>query len=243
MKGDIMAGNRRTRRSARNGYQQNSNRDNRTYISIVSKCKLVGIWTGCEDTSKFVPAPNDRDTRLGALQLFSEVLDSIPTNETELLDKQVAIYGLDCLVDCILRPGDVIRSEAVSDEAKAMVPELIAKFMDRNYNCFLMSEKGSSATIVREGFDWLQEVSERLLAGALGVTYEKKAATEEASAPAAHKTPLQVQEDKLTAAYDELDEAYDNDDEDKAAKIESKIARLKSRIADMKAESAAQAQA
>ena len=215
----------------------------RTYISIVSKCKLVGIWTGSEDTSKFVPAPNDRDTRLGALQLFSEVLDDIPTNETELLDKQVAIYGLDCLIDCILRPGDVIRSEAVSDEAKAMVPELIAKFMDRNYNCFLMSEKGSSATIVREGFDWLQEVSERLLAGALGVTYEKKAATEEASAPAAHKTPLQVQEDKLTAAYDELDEAYDNDDEDKAAKIESKIARLKSRIADMKAESAAQAQA
>lgn len=241
MKGDIMAGNRRTRRSARNGYQQNSNRDNRTYISIVSKCKLVGIWTGSEDTSKFVPAPNDRDTRLGALQLFSEVLDSIPTNETELLDKQVAIYGLDCLIDCILRPGDVIRSEAVSDEAKAMVPELIAKFMARNYNCFLMSEKGSSATIVREGFDWLQEVSERLLAGALGVTYEKKDA--KPATAEAHKSPLEVQEDKLTAAYDELDAAYDADDEEKAAKIESKIARLKSRIADMKAESGAQAQA
>ena len=229
-----MSTNRRVRRSAKNGYQQNANKDNRTYISIVSKCKLVGIWTGEEDTSKLVAAPNDRDTRLGALQLFDEVLDSIPTNDTELLDKQVVIYGLDCLIDCIQRPGDVIRSEAVSDEAKALVPELIAKFIDRNYNCFLMSEKGSSATIVREGFDWLQEASERLAAGALGVTYEKK---DTKAAPAeAHKTPLQVQEDKLTAAYDELDAAYDADDEDKAAKIESKIARLKARIADMKAE-------
>lgn len=232
---------RRNRRNPNTNYGERR-ANNRDYIAIVSKNKLIGIWTGAEETSKVIAAPNDRDTRLGALQLFDEVLDRIPENH-ELLDKQVAIYGLDCLINCILRPGDVVRSTEISDEVKDMIPALVEKYTARNYNCFLVSEKGSNATIVTEGFDWLQEMAERLTAQAMGVTYEKKASGEEASATTAHKTPLQVQEDKLTAAYDELDEAYDNDDEDKAAKIESKIARLKSRIADMKAESAAQAQA
>ena len=167
-------------------------------------------------------------------------MDRIPENH-ELLDKQVAIYGLDCLINCILRPGDVVRSTEISDEVKEMIPALVKKYTDRNYNCFLVSEKGSNATIVTEGFDWLQEMAERLTAQAMGVTYEKKDA--KPATAEAHKSPLEVQEDKLTAAYDELDAAYDADDEEKAAKIESKIARLKSRIADMKAESAAQAQA
>ena len=230
---------RRNRRNPNTNYGERA-RNNRDYIAIVSKSKLVGIWTGAEESSKVIAAPNDRDTRLGALQLFDEVLDRIPENH-ELLDKQVAIYGLDCLINCILRPGDVVRSTEISDEVKEMIPALVKKYTDRNYNCFLVSEKGSNATIVTEGFDWLQEMAERLLAGALGVTYEKKDA--KPATAEAHKSPLEVQEDKLTAAYDELDAAYDADDEEKAAKIESKIARLKSRIADMKAESAAQAQA
>ena len=230
---------RRNRRNPNTNYGERA-RNNRDYIAIVSKSKLVGIWTGAEESSKVIAAPNDRDTRLGALQLFDEVLDRIPENH-ELLDKQVAIYGLDCLINCILRPGDVVRSTEISDEVKDMIPALVEKYTARNYNCFLVSEKGSNATIVTEGFDWLQEMAERLTAQAMGVTYEKKDA--KPATAEAHKSPLEVQEDKLTAAYDELDAAYDADDEEKAAKIESKIARLKSRIADMKAESAAQAQA
>ena len=230
---------RRNRRNPNTNYGERR-ANNRDYIAIVSKNKLIGIWTGAEETSKVIAAPNDRDTRLGALQLFDEVLDRIPENH-ELLDKQVAIYGLDCLINCILRPGDVVRSTEISDEVKEMIPALVKKYTDRNYNCFLVSEKGSNATIVTEGFDWLQEMAERFTAQAMGVTYEKKDA--KPATAEAHKSPLEVQEDKLTAAYDELDAAYDADDEEKAAKIESKIARLKSRIADMKAESAAQAQA
>lgn len=230
---------RRNRRNPNTNYGERA-RNNRDYIAIVSKNKLVGIWTGKEESSKVIAAPNDRDTRLGALQLFDEVLDRIPEND-DLLDKQVAIYGLDCLINCILRPGDVVRSTEISDEVKDMIPALIEKYTARSYNCFLVSEKGSNATIVSEGFDWLQEMAERFTAQAMGVTYEKK---DKPATTEAHKTPLQVQEDKLTAAYDELDAAYDADDEDKAAKIESKIARLKARIAEMKAESAqAQAQA
>ena len=110
-----MARNRRSNRRTESNYQ--SRKDDRTYVAIVSKNKLVGVWTGEENTSRFVPAPNDRDTRLGALELFSEVLDDIPTNDT-LLDKQVAIYGINCLVDCFTKPGDIIRSKEVSEEAK-----------------------------------------------------------------------------------------------------------------------------
>lgn len=230
---------RRNRRNPNTNYGERA-KNNRDYIAIVSKNKLVGIWTGKEEDSKVIAAPNDRDTRLGALKLFDEVLDRIPENH-DLLDKQVAIYGLDCLINCILRPGDVVRSTEVSNEAKEMIPALTKKYMERSYNCFLVSEKGSNATIVTEGFDWLQEMAERFTAEALGVNYEKKAPN--TAAPAEHKTPLQVQEDKLTAAYDELDAAYDEDDEDKIAKLESKVARLKARIAEMKAESQAQAQA
>lgn len=232
----------RAPRKQRNaGYQNYNNpvKENRDYVAIVSKNKMVGIWTGSEESSKYVMAPNDRDTRLGALELFDEVLDRIPTND-QLLDRQVVIYSLDCLFDCIMRPGDVVRSEKVSDEAKAMIPGLIQKYIDRSFNCFLMSAGKSNAEIVRGGFDWLQDISERTIAEANGVHYEKKS---EKKAPAEFKSPLQVQQEKLNAAYDELDEAYDNDDEAKAAKLESKIERLKARIADLQASEGAQAQA
>lgn len=229
---------RAPRKNRSNGFQNYGKKDDRDYIAIVSKNKMVAIWTGEEDSSKYIMAPNDRDTRLGALQLLDEVLDRIPEN-SELLDKQVVIYALDCLYDCIFKPGDVVRSNTISDEVKEMIPAIIEKYTARNYNCFLMSERHSHATIVKAGFDWLQNISEKTIASANGVEYTdrpKASATE-------HKSPLQAQQDKLTAAYDELDEAYDNDDEEKAAKIESKIARLKARIAEMEAAQSVRAQA
>lgn len=231
----IMARNRRER-NVKSNYT--SRKDDRTYVSIISKNKLVGIWTGDESTSKYVAAPNDRDTRLGALRLLDEVLDSIPTND-ELLDKQVAIYGINCLVDCFTKAGDVIRSKEVSQEAKDMIPEIARKLFERNYNCFLIDTRNSNASIVKDGFDWLQDVTEKNNGAANGVEY----ADRKPASATEHKSPLQAQQDKLTAAYDELDEAYDNDDEEKAAKIESKIARLKARIAEMEAAQSVRAQA
>ena len=214
---------RRNRRNPNTNYGERA-RNNRDYIAIVSKSKLVGIWTGAEESSKVIAAPNDRDTRLGALQLFDEVLDRIPENH-ELLDKQVAIYGLDCLINCILRPGDVVRSTEISDEVKEMIPALVKKYTDRNYNCFLVSEKGSNATIVTEGFDWLQEMAERLTAQAMGVTYEKKDAN--SAAPTEHKTPLQKLEDKLSDIQEQI---IDCEDDEEMAKLESKMARIESMI-------------
>ena len=238
---------RRNRRNPNTNYGERA-RNNRDYIAIVSKSKLVGIWTGAEESSKVIAAPNDRDTRLGALQLFDEVLDRIPENH-ELLDKQVAIYGLDCLINCILRPGDVVRSTEISDEVKDMIPALVKKYTARNYNCFLVSEKGSNATIVTEGFDWLQEMAERLTAQAMGVTYEKKDTNANSSAPemsAEDKARLAELKTKLAQAEDEL---LDADDEEVEAKLEKKIAKLQSMIArtlanaGQKADSQAQAQA
>ena len=238
---------RRNRRNPNTNYGERS-KNNRDYIAIVSKNKLVGIWTGKEETSKVIAAPNDRDTRLGALQLFDEVLDRIPENH-DLLDKQVAIYCLDCLFNCILRPGDVIRSSEISDEVKEMIPALVEKYTARNYNCFLVSEQGSNATIVSEGFDWLQEMAERFTAQAMGVTYEKKDTNANSSAPemsAEDKARLAELKTKLAQAEDEL---LDADDEEIEAKLEKKIAKLQSMIArtlanaGQKADSQAQAQA
>ena len=230
-----MARNRRSNRTVQSNYA--SRKDDRTYVAIVAKNKMVGIWTGNEETSKYVMAPNDRDTRLGALQLFSEVLDQIPTND-ELLDKQVAIYALNCVTDCFTRPGDIIRSTEVSKEAKEMLPELMEKFNERNFNCFLVPEKGSNATIVAEGFEWLQELCERLIAEANGVTYTKNTVKEEA--PVAHKTPLQKLEDKLSELQDALIEA---DDDDEIAKLESKIARTEAMIEKEMGKASARTQA
>ena len=228
---------RRNRRNPNTNYGERA-RNNRDYIAIVSKSKLVGIWTGAEESSKVIAAPNDRDTRLGALQLFDEVLDRIPENH-ELLDKQVAIYGLDCLINCILRPGDVVRSTEISDEVKEMIPALVEKYTARNYNCFLVSEKGSNATIVTEGFDWLQEMAERLTAQAMGVTYEKKDAN--SAAPTEHKTPLQKLEDKLSDIQEQI---IDCEDDEEMAKLESKMARIESMIEkEMARSSQSQAQA
>lgn len=220
---------RRINRSVQSNY--NNRKDNRDYIAIVSKNKLVGIWTGDEDSSTFEPAPNDRDTRLGALKLFDEVLDKIPTNDEKLLDKQVAIYALDCLMNCFAKPGDIMRSDSVSDEAKEMIPELALKYFERSYNCFLVSESGSNATIVKEGFDWLQEASERLTASALGVTYEKKN-EKKSSATTVVLTPLQQLESKLADVNNAL---IDADDDDVIAKLESKKARIVSMIAEEQA--------
>ena len=218
-----MARNRRSNRTVNSNYA--TRKDDRDYIAIVAKNKMVGIWTGNEETSKYIMAPNDRDTRLGALQLFSEILDKIPTND-DLLDKQVAIYALNCVTDCFTRPGDIIRSKEVSQEAKDMMAEIAVKYNERNYNCFLVPEKNSNATIVAEGFEWLQELGERLIAEANGVTYTKNAVKQEETA-VAHKTPLQKLEDKLS----ELQEALiDADDDDEIAKLESKIARTEAMI-------------
>ena len=231
-----MARNRRSNRTTQSNYA--TRKDDRDYIAIVAKNKMVGIWTGNEETSKYIMATNDRDTRLGALQLFSEILDKIPTND-DLLDKQVAIYALNCVTDCFTRPGDIIRSKEVSQEAKDLMAEIAVKYNERNYNCFLVPEKNSNATIVAEGFEWLQELGERLIAEANGVTYTKNAVKQE-EAPVAHKTPLQKLEDKLS----ELQEALiDADDDDEIAKLESKIARTEAMIEKEMAKASARTQA
>ncbi len=231
-----MARNRRSNRTVNSNYA--TRKDDRDYIAIVAKNKMVGIWTGNEETSKYIMAPNDRDTRLGALQLFSEILDKIPTND-DLLDKQVAIYALNCVTDCFTRPGDIIRSKEVSQEAKDMMAEIAQKYYDRNYNCFLVPEKGSNATIVAEGFEWLQELGERLIAEANGVTYSKVAVKEEPTA-VAHKSPLQKLEDKLSELQELL---IDAEDDDEIAKLESKIARTEAMIEKEMAKASARTQA
>lgn len=231
-----MARNRRSNRTVNSNYA--TRKDDRDYIAIVAKNKMVGIWTGNEETSKYIMAPNDRDTRLGALQLFSEILDRIPTND-ELLDKQVAIYALNCVTDCFTRPGDIIRSKEVSQEAKDMMAEIAQKYNERNYNCFLVPEKGSNATIVAEGFEWLQELGERLIAEANGVTYSKVAVKEETTA-VAHKSPLQKLEDKLSELQELL---IDAEDDDEIAKLESKIARTEAMIEKEMAKASARTQA
>ena len=231
-----MARNRRSNRTTQSNYA--TRKDDRDYVAIVAKNKMVGIWTGNEETSKYIMAPNDRDTRLGALQLFSEVLDKIPTND-ELLDKQVAIYALNCVTDCFTRPGDVIRSKEVSQEAKDMMAEIAQKYNERNYNCFLVPEKGSNATIVAEGFEWLQELGERLIAEANGVTYSKVAVKEETTT-VAHKSPLQKLEDKLSELQELL---IDAEDDDEIAKLESKIARTEAMIEKEMAKASARTQA
>lgn len=231
-----MARNRRSNRTVNSNYA--TRKDDRDYVAIVAKNKMVGIWTGNEETSKYIMAPNDRDTRLGALQLFSEILDKIPTND-ELLDKQVAIYALNCVTDCFTRPGDIIRSKEVSQEAKDMMAELMVKYNERNFNCFLVPEKNSNATIVAEGFEWLQELGERLIAEANGVTYSKVAVKEETTA-VAHKTPLQKLEDKLSELQELL---IDAEDDDEIAKLESKIARTEAMIEKEMAKASARTQA
>ena len=231
-----MARNRRSNRTTQSNYA--TRKDDRDYVAIVAKNKMVGIWTGNEETSKYIMAPNDRDTRLGALQLFSEILDKIPTND-ELLDKQVAIYALNCVTDCFTRPGDIIRSKEVSQEAKDMMAEIAVKYNERNYNCFLVPEKNSNATIVAEGFEWLQELGERLIAEANGVTYSKVAVKEETTA-VAHKSPLQKLEDKLSELQELL---IDAEDDDEIAKLESKIARTEAMIEKEMAKASARTQA
>lgn len=231
-----MARNRRSNRTTQSNYA--TRKDDRDYIAIVAKNKMVGIWTGNEETSKYIMAPNDRDTRLGALQLFSEILDKIPTND-DLLDKQVAIYALNCVTDCFTRPGDIIRSKEVSQEAKDMMAEIAVKYNERNYNCFLVPEKNSNATIVAEGFEWLQELGERLIAEANGVTYSKVAVKEETTA-VAHKSPLQKLEDKLSELQELL---IDAEDDDEIAKLESKIARTEAMIEKEMAKASARTQA
>ena len=232
-----MARNRRSNRTTQSNYA--TRKDDRDYIAIVAKNKMVGIWTGNEETSKYIMAPNDRDTRLGALQLFSEILDKIPTND-ELLDKQVAIYALNCVTDCFTRPGDIIRSKEVSQEAKDMMAEIAVKYNERNYNCFLVPEKNSNATIVAEGFEWLQELGERLIAEANGVTYAKTPVKQEETTAVAHKTPLQKLEDKLSELQELL---IDADDDDEIAKLESKIARTEAMIEKEMAKASARTQA
>ena len=231
-----MARNRRSNRTTQSNYA--TRKDDRDYVAIVAKNKMVGIWTGNEETSKYIMAPNDRDTRLGALQLFSEILDKIPTND-DLLDKQVAIYALNCVTDCFTRPGDIIRSKEVSQEAKDMMAEIAVKYNERNYNCFLVPEKNSNATIVAEGFEWLQELGERLIAEANGVTYSKVAVKEETTA-VAHKSPLQKLEDKLSELQELL---IDAEDDDEIAKLESKIARTEAMIEKEMAKASARTQA
>jgi hypothetical protein len=127
----------------------------------------------------------------------------------------------------------------VSQEAKDMMAELMVKYNERNFNCFLVPEKGSNATIVAEGFEWLQELGERLIAEANGVTYSKVAVKEETTA-VAHKTPLQKLEDKLSELQELL---IDAEDDDEIAKLESKIARTEAMIEKEMAKASARTQA
>ena len=166
---------RQGRRPARQSkINRQNNKKERDLIAIVSKNKLVGIWTGDESTSKEIVAPNDRDTRLGAMQLFSEVLDQIPTNEEEILDIKTGIYLLDIVYTAMLNPGDAYADKTISEECRDMILPLRRKWDERCLNCFLVSEKGSSATIVSDGFEWLKELAERKVAETYGVTYEKQ---------------------------------------------------------------------
>lgn len=164
---------RRPQRQSKINSKSNTKKE-RDLVAIVSKSKLVGIWTGDEATSKEMPAPNDRDTRLGAMQLFQEVLEQIPTNDEEILDIKTGIYLLDIVYHAMLNPGDAYADKNISEECRDMILPLRAMWDERCLNCFLVSEKNSSASIVSDGFDWLQEIAERKVAAAYGVDYEKQ---------------------------------------------------------------------
>ena len=174
MGGAVMARQgRRPQRQSKINSKSNTKKE-RDLVAIVSKNKLVGIWTGDEATSKEIPAPNDRDTRLGAMQLFQEVLEQIPTNEEEILDIKTGIYLLDIVYHTMMNPGDAYSDKTISEECRDMILPLRRMWDERCLNCFLVSEKGSSATIVSDGFEWLKELAERKVAEAYGVSYEKQ---------------------------------------------------------------------
>lgn len=164
---------RRPQRQSKINSKSNTKKE-RDLVAIVSKSKLVGIWTGDEATSKEIAAPNDRDTRLGAFQLFEEVLEQIPTNDEEVLDIKTGIYLLDIVYNAMMNPGDAYADRNISEECRDMILPLRRMWDERCLNCFLVSEKNSSATIVSDGFDWLQEIAERKVAAAYGVDYEKQ---------------------------------------------------------------------
>ena len=225
----IMArqGRRPQRQSKINSNRKNTAKE-RDLVAIVSKSKLVGIWTGDEATSKEIPAPNDRDTRLGAMQLFKEVLEQIPTNEEEILDIKTGIYLLDIVYHTMMNPGDSYADKTISEECRDMILPLRRMWDERCLNCFLVSEKGSSATIVSDGFDWLKEIAERKVAEAYGVTYEKQQiGVNSATTVSFDDSQLRKYQTKLAELEDKL---IDADTEEEETSLSKKIAKVQEAI-------------
>lgn len=165
------------------------------------------------------------DTKLGMFEQLRDVLEMIPTNDDELLEKQVAIYVPGAIFGNI---GDMYRSDKY-ETCRDIMLEVHELLHDRSLNCFLVDITGSRATIVQHAYDFVKEQSKEANAKASGKEYVAPAKKSEATAN-------NVIADKIAQLEVQLADAMIDGDDDKVARIESAIARLSKTAPKAKAE-------
>ena len=216
-----------------NGAQKQSTRkettsanvSNREFVVIASKSGRVCTFAENtlyveENSSEFY-----NDVKLGMFERLLDVLCAIPTNDEELLDKQVAIYVPGAIFGNI---GDMYRSDKY-ESCRDIMLEVHEAICDRNLNCFLVDITGSKATIVQNAYDYVERASREANAKADGKEYVAPAKKSASSANS-------VIEDKIADLTSKLADAIVDGDNDKVARIESAIARLRGTAPKAKAE-------
>lgn len=190
----------------------------RTYFSCIARDGVCGVYTGNPETSVYEIFDKTEEGALNCLKAILSDNDIVPDPEVELLDKQVAIYVLDCVADVFLTPGDMLRNKKF-DDIRDLIDEVqLLAFQKRN-NLVLRRIGKSKAKIVSEGFDWIKGVVKDALKNG-GVS------TSEPSAPAVTAEEEAKYKD-LMAKIDNLeDQLEDTEDDDEADKLEKKIERL-----------------
>lgn len=213
------------------GQQQQSTRkattseavDNRDFVVICAD-KSGRVATFAENTN-YVENYSEyyNDTKLGMFEQLRDVLDNIPTNAEEILEKPVAIYvpGAICFHNSKDNKTlcDMYRNDKYST-CKDIMIEVSNMLQDRALNCFIVDITGSGATIVRSAYDYVKEESKKANAQASGKEYvapTKPTATVSNNAIA----------DKIAQLEMQIADAIIEGDDNKVARIESAIARLK----------------
>lgn len=192
-----------------------ANVTNREFVVIASKSGRV--CTFAENTLYVEENSSEyyNDVKLGMFERLLDVLCAIPTNDEELLDKQVAIYVPGAIFGNI---GDMYRSDKY-ESCRDIMLEVHEAINDRNLNCFLVDITGSKATIVQNAYDYVEQASREANAKADGKEYVAPAKKSASSANS-------VIADKIAQLEVQLADAMIDGDDDKVARIESAIARL-----------------
>ena len=229
-----------SRKSMRNNYrgtnssnqQQSTRKDttseavtNREFVVICAD-KSGRVATFAENT-KYVESYSrySNDTKLNMFEQLRDVLETIPCHTEELLDKQVAIYVPSAITGNL---GDMYRSDKYESCQEIML-EVDDMLRDRALNCFVVDIRGSQATIVQHGYEFVREESKRANAQADGVEYKAPAKSGKASDPVA---------DKIAQLKIDLEDALIAGDENKVARLQSALAVLQSGKVETKAEPA-----